>query len=96
MHAFFCNILEYCFNFFNTHMVPQKIREPFFFLKSKVKKIKNILMYATSNFYLILKFHKNPTHGNGENSQNPIRKIRNLVLVYMFKQGRIPINRSES
>ena len=52
-----------------------------FFLRLKVKKRKNVLMY---NFFLILTFYKNQTHGNGE---NPIRKIRNLVLVFQSKQG---------
>ena len=58
----------------------KKIGEPFFFLKWKVKKRQNVLIY---NFYLILKFHKNQIHGNGTNLQNRIRKIRNLVYVQL-------------
>ena len=31
------------------------------------------------NFYFILKFHKNLTHGDGENLHNSIRAVRNIV-----------------
>ena len=36
----FCNILEYCFNFLNTHMVPQKKLRTFNLLKIKSKEKK--------------------------------------------------------
>ena len=65
-------------------MVPQKIHEHLFFSKPKVKKGKNVLVY---NFYLILKFHKKRLVEIIENGQNCIRKICNLVLVYLSKQG---------
>ena len=48
----------------------------FSFSKSKTQQRKNVFMY---NFYFILKFHKNRTHGDGENLQNSIRAVRNIV-----------------
>ena len=83
----FLQYFEILFKFFNTYMVPQKNREPFFFSKLKVKK-KNVLMH---NIYLILRFHKND--GNGENLQNRMWKLRTTSVPV---QARPSINRSQN
>ena len=51
-------------------------KKQFFLLKIQNIVEKKCVMY---NFYLIQKFHIIRTHGDGENLQNSIRAVRNIV-----------------
>ena len=65
------------YNIWNIH---HKKSANFFSSQNQKENKKKCAKYS---FYLILKFHKNPTNGNRENTPNRIRKIRYLVLVYL-------------